>query len=174
MNTVLFALYIYLNKCATAAILVNNSMFTKYSSTKALPYVYLCKEKTSERFYIGYRYANKVPSSEDFGVYYFTSNTEIKNNFENFDWYIVAEFFNKNDAYTFESEMVKDTRSEFQINYEKSLKITNTYGKHEKILIPEKKICPLPECGNEHTNWRSKCCCISHSKKYAGMRAHKN
>jgi hypothetical protein len=148
-------------------------MFAKYPSTKVLPYVYLCKEKTSERFYIGYRYKNWLPSSEDFGVHYFTSNEYIKNNFNNFNWYIVAEFFSKDDAYIFESQLISETQSEFQINYEKILNRTLYYGKHEKITEPEIKVCPLPGCGKEHTNWRLKCCCTSHSKKYAGLRSHK-
>lgn len=148
-------------------------MFTKYPSTKVLPYVYLCKEKTSERFYIGYRYKNWLPSSEDFGTHYFTSNKFVKENFNKFDYYIVAEFFNKVDAYEFESQLISETRSEYQINYEKNLEV-RPYVKSEKIIVPEKKICPLAGCGKEHSNWRLKCCCISHNKKYAGFQSHNN
>ena len=53
-----------------------------YKSTRVLPYVYMCKEKNGPNFYIGYRFANYVPSTEDFGTHYFTSNEYVKNNFD--------------------------------------------------------------------------------------------
>ena len=87
-----------------------------YQSTKVLPYVYMCREKGSPYFYIGYRFRNFVPSSEDFGKHYFTSNKYVKTNFENFDWIIVAEFFNQKDALKFESQLIRETSSEFQLN----------------------------------------------------------
>ena len=64
-----------------------------YKSTRVLPYVYMCKEKNGPNFYIGYRFANYVPSTEDFGTHYFTSNEYVRNNFDQFDYYIVAEFY---------------------------------------------------------------------------------
>ena len=87
-----------------------------YKSTRVLPYVYMCKEKNSPYFYIGYRYRNFVPSSDDLGTYYFTSNRYVSDNFDNFEFYILAEFFNKNDAYKFETMMIQETSSEYQIN----------------------------------------------------------
>jgi hypothetical protein len=45
-----------------------------------LPYVYRCTEKDTGKFYIGYRYKNRLPASEDFGKHYFTSNEYVKNN----------------------------------------------------------------------------------------------
>jgi len=94
-------------------------------STKRLPYVYISVEKVTGRFYIGYRYRNYLPSSEDFGKVYFTSNTYVKENFENFDHHIVAEFFDRKGAYKFESEFIKETQSDLQINYDR---IKNSRG----------------------------------------------
>lgn len=152
-------------------LLVNKRMNTLYKSTKVLPYVYFCKEKTSNKFYIGYRYTNKVPSTEDFGVHYFTSNEYVKNNFDNFECHIVAEFFDKQSAYEFESFMISSTKCVDQINYIKILERPTTYSSFDATLLEDKK-CALPECGKIHSNWRSLCCCIAHSRKYAGLKRH--
>lgn len=78
-------------------------------STKALPYVYILTHKETGQFYIGYRYANKSPSSEDLGKSYFTSSNLVKPKFFEFDISIVAEFFNKEDAYFFEQQLIKES-----------------------------------------------------------------
>ena len=145
-----------------------------YKSTRALPYVYLCQEKNSPYYYIGYRYANRLPSSEDFGKHYFTSNRYVKENFDNFEHTIIAEFFTKQSAYQFESELMKDLNSEFMLNAQRLGKTKGkTYTKNTKVDNGE-KVCALPGCSNVFTNWRSKCCCISHSKRYAGQQRHVN
>jgi len=143
-----------------------------YKSTQTFPYVYLCQEKDSLYFYIGYRYANKVPSSEDFGKHYFTSNKYVKENFDKFDHTIVAEFFDKKDAYTFESELIKELNSKYLLNTQRIGRLTGTSYKPKITEEVISKTCALPECNKIFTNWRSKCCCISHSKKYAGMQRH--
>ena len=144
-----------------------------YTSTKVLPYVYVCKEKNSPYFYIGYRHANYDPSTEDFGKKYFTSNDYVRENFDNFEHAIIAEFYKKEDAYAFESQLIKETRSEYQINYLKTKKIVGKfYSRSKTKMTVEEKICALPGCGKTHTNWRMKCCCRSHHYAYAGMRAH--
>jgi hypothetical protein len=79
----------------------------------------MCTEKETGRFYIGYRYRNYLPAEEDFGNRYFTSNKYVKNNFDKFDWHIIAEFYHKKDALAFESQMIRETRSDLQINYDK-------------------------------------------------------
>jgi hypothetical protein len=80
---------------------------TIYSSEKTLPYVYKCVHKTTGQFYIGYRAANKIPSSNDLGFVYFTSSKTIKTiGFENFDYTILAEFFNWGDAYEYEQNLI--------------------------------------------------------------------
>jgi hypothetical protein len=142
-----------------------------YSSTKALPYVYMCQEKNSPNFYIGYRYANYLPSTEDFGKNYFTSNSYVKENFDNFEHTIIAEFFTKRDALNFESQLIKESNSEYCINNFKN----KNRKKYESIKVDtDPKICALPSCDKIHTNWRMKCCCTAHQKSYAGMRAHLN
>lgn len=145
-----------------------------YQSTKVLPYVYMCKEKTSNKFYIGYRYKNRVPSSEDFGKHYFTSNEYVKENFENFDYYIVAEFWDKNDALEFEQNLIKETLSENQINYEKHLKIKGTKYKEKVPYVYVERTCALPGCDKilgpaNH----GKCCSKSHSGTYSALKRHR-
>jgi hypothetical protein len=146
------------------------SMFI-YKSTRALPYVYLCQEKNSPYFYIGYRYANYLPSSEDFGVNYFTSNKYVRENFDNFDHTIVAEFFDQKSAYQFESQLIKELNSEFLINIQRLGKLQGKKYTVDHTVDNREKICALPGCNKIFTNWRSKCCCTSHSKKYAGSRS---
>jgi len=146
-------------------------MFT-YQSTKILPYVYMCKEKQSNKFYIGYRSANKTPSTADFGQKYFTSNKYVKENFDKFDHYILAEFFNKRDAYRFESELIKLTKCDDQINSFRDLLRRGKKKKPSQPVDTSVKLCALASCQKPHTNWRMKCCCMSHQKKYAGSRAH--
>lgn len=140
-----------------------------YKSTRALPYVYLCQEKNSPYFYIGYRYTNYLPSSDDFGVKYFTSNMYVRKNFNNFNHTIVAEFFDKNSAYQFESQLIKELNSEFLINNQRLIKLKGRTYVVGRAVNNQEKVCALPGCNKIFTNWRSKCCCISHSKKYAGM-----
>jgi len=103
-------------------------MFT-YNPKKPLPYVYKCTERETGRFYIGYRCANIFPSEQDLGVKYFTSNLYVKMNWDKFDYEIIAEFFNKKDAFKFESQLIKETRCELQINNDKHIK---TRGKKTK------------------------------------------
>ena len=148
----------------------NHSVNNIYSSTKVLPYVYLCREKYSPYYYIGYRYANYVPSTDDFGTYYYTSNNYVKENFNNFEHSIVAEFYTKDDAYKFESELINEMGSEFLINSQRHKK-TKIY---ESVKVDNSpKLCALPGCNKIHTNWRMKCCCKSHSQMYAGQQRHK-
>lgn len=140
-----------------------------YKSTKVLPYVYLCKEKNTDKFYIGYRYANYLPSTEDFGKKYFTSNEYVKNNFYNFEHYIIAEFFNKKDAFEFETKLIKETECKInQINYFKQMKKMK-YKKFDENLLKPKK-CALEGCDIIVKNWRNKFCCRSHVGKYSARK----
>lgn len=75
-----------------------------YPSTKALAYVYLLTHKTTNEFYYGYRAANiktNTPSHIDLPIYK-TSSNNVSHRFNEFNWIILAEFFNPNDAYDFE------------------------------------------------------------------------
>jgi hypothetical protein len=143
---------------------------TIYKSARVLPYVYMSKEKNSLYFYIGYRYANYLPSAEDFGKKYFTSNKYVRENFDKFEHTIIAEFFTKEYAYEFEADLIKETRSEYQINYNKYKKIKGK--KYNKIpsIEPLTKLCALPECQKPHNNWRMKCCCKRHNNIYAARK----
>lgn len=76
-----------------------------YTSTKVMPYVYLGIHKITKEFYIGYREANTIPSHLDLFKYR-TSSTIVEPNFNEYDWYIVAEFYNGDDAYDFEQQLI--------------------------------------------------------------------
>jgi len=76
-----------------------------YTSEKVMSYVYRCEHKFNNTFYIGYRYANTIPSNIDI-VRYKTSSKFVKPRFNEFNWVIIAEFFNPDDAYKFEQEMI--------------------------------------------------------------------
>jgi hypothetical protein len=81
-----------------------------YTSEKVLPYVYFGIHKSTGQFYIGSR-ANskqKLPSHLDI-LQYQTSSKKVKSlGFQNFDWFIIAEFFNPKDAYDFEQLLIKE------------------------------------------------------------------
>jgi hypothetical protein len=102
-------------------------------STKTLPYVYILTHKQTGQFYIGYRFANKVPSSEDMGKLYFTSSNLVKPCFNDFNISIIAEFFNKEDAYLFEQQLIKDSWSNPLILNRRFHEVTN-----EKMFIMNK------------------------------------
>lgn len=81
-----------------------------YISTKAMPYVYMCINKTTNEFYIGYRVKNvklNKPSHIDFPEYR-TSSKIVKTNFDNFDWVILAEFYDHDSAYDFEQSLINE------------------------------------------------------------------
>lgn len=143
-----------------------------YPSTKVLPYVYMCIEKETGNFYIGYRYANKVPSTEDFGTHYFSSNEYVNQNFDKFDYCIVAEFFDRVGAYKFEAELINETYGDKQINSFKNKKVRGTKYKEKQPYIAEDQICALPGCNKVFRNWRQKCCCASHNGSYSALRRH--
>ena len=83
---------------------------TTYSSTKAVPYVYICTHKETNQFYIGYREANvrlNVPSHLDLPEYK-TSSKVVHPEWSNYTWTIVAEFFDPSHAYSFEQQLIYD------------------------------------------------------------------
>lgn len=148
---------------------------------KILPYVYRCTHKETGRFYIGYRYRNWKPSHEDFGIHYFTSNEYVRNNFDEFSYEIIAEFFNKKDAFKFESQLISETRCELQINNDRVLKLGKRRTKKEILqaeqeMIEQEKengtymICKLPGCEKSLKSTFSKFCCKSHVGKYSALK----
>lgn len=81
---------------------------TIYTSTRALPYVYVCTHKTTGQFYIGYRELNvsmNRPSSIDLPRYK-TSSKFVKPHFDQFEWKVIAEFFEPADAFEFEQRLI--------------------------------------------------------------------
>jgi hypothetical protein len=128
-------------------------------SKNSKPYVYKCTEKETGRFYIGYRYSNKVPAMEDFGVHYFTSNEYVKNNFDKFEHEIIAEFSDRKSAFAYETKLINETKCELQINANKHNKAKKPYGKAQ---IYEN--CFL--CGKYINSSISKFCCRSHAAKF--------
>jgi len=79
-----------------------------YTSTQVHPYVYVCTHKITKEFYIGYREQNtKLNLTSDVDLpQYKTSSKQVKSNFDNYDWQIIAEFLVGNDAYDFEQQMI--------------------------------------------------------------------
>jgi len=85
-----------------------------YPSKKGLPYVYYGLNKETGQFYYGYRERNvyyNLSSSDDLGKLYFTSSRKVKQNFSQFEWTILAEFFDKESAYWFEQELISENWS---------------------------------------------------------------
>ena len=76
-----------------------------------LPYVYRLTHKLTNHFYIGYRCKNvslEKRSSEDLGFIYFTSSKLIDaKNINDYDIEIIAEFYDSDDAYDFEQELIR-------------------------------------------------------------------
>ena len=80
-----------------------------YQSTKISPYVYWLIHKETGQFYIGYREANIVSSDQDLCIIYFTSSKKIKElGFENFNFKVLAEFFDGDSGYNFENRLIEE------------------------------------------------------------------
>ena len=73
------------------------------------PYVYRLNHKKTNEFYIGCRLANYVPAELDLGNIYFTSSKYVKNRFNEFDFLIIAVFFNQEDAYNYEQQLIHES-----------------------------------------------------------------
>jgi len=85
----------------------NLSGFGLCKSTQAKPYVYMGIHKITGQIYAGYREANKLPSDVDLFIYR-TSSKIVHPIFDEFDWYIVAEFFTGIDAFDFEQQLISE------------------------------------------------------------------
>jgi hypothetical protein len=109
---------------------------TIYSSEKVLPYVYYGVHKITGQFYFGSRYGEQCylnkgrPSHLDFGHHYFTSSKEIKElGLDNFDWTILAEFFDGEGAREFEDCCIEEFwKHPLSLNFHKNgKKFINLY-----------------------------------------------
>lgn len=138
-------------------------------SRPVLPYVYRCVERDTGNFYIGYRFKNILPAQEDFGKKYFTSNEYVRNNFEKFDWEIVAEFFDRKSAFAFETQLIRETQSEKQINSNKNNRKRKNYEKKGINLY-----CIFPGCGKYINSSIKRFCCRNHAATYAAYKSNKN
>jgi hypothetical protein len=83
---------------------------TIYVSDRAMPYVYKLVHKTTGQFYIGSRYAESLhlPSHLDLPQYKTSSKVIRDIGFDNFDWQIIAEFFDGDDAWDYEQELIAE------------------------------------------------------------------
>lgn len=121
-----------------------------YIKNLNFPYVYIGTHKHTKEFYIGYREKNKVNSSKDFGIKYKTtsSSTLVKEEFDNFDWIILAEFFTEtggDDAYWFEQGLIKENiknplcLNKHYIDREKNQKRWSSTSKETRKKISQSK-----------------------------------
>lgn len=95
---------------------------------KILPYVYVCIHKRTKQFYIGSRTGNKVSSSQDLGLIYKTSSKNVKPIFNEFDYYVYAEFFIASDAWKFEQQLIEE-------NITNDLLINTSYFKKDSLVF---------------------------------------
>lgn len=75
------------------------------------PYVYRLVHKETGKYYFGYRSKNVklgLSAEQDLGIRYFTSSKLIRKSFEEYHYEIVAIFFNEEDAYDFEQDLIRD------------------------------------------------------------------
>lgn len=122
-------------------------------SSKVMPYVYMCIHKTTNQFYIGSRASKsqKLPSHLDFPKYQ-TSSKYVKPIFEEFYWFIVAEFFNSIDAYDFEQELIKENfdnkliiNCHYYLNKKRFTRINTKHSDETKNKMSKSRI------GKKHT-----------------------
>ena len=75
---------------------------------ESLPYVYRLTHKVTGQFYIGYRYGNAERAELDLPKYQSSSKVVKSMGFESFDWEIVAELPNSDDAYDLENRLIEE------------------------------------------------------------------
>ena len=75
---------------------------------RILPYVYKLEHKETSEFYIGVRWANKYPAEMDLGIRYWTSSKQVKPRFAEFNYFVLAEFFDLEDAIDFEQKTIAE------------------------------------------------------------------
>jgi hypothetical protein len=133
----------------------------------AIPYVYKCTERSTGKFYIGYRFKNIVPANEDLGTYYFTSNDYVKQNFKDFDYEIVAEFTDRKSAFAYETQLIRETACSDQIN-------ANKHNKSKKPYKPAQitEYCLFPGCGKYINSSITRFCCRTHASRYSALKQH--
>jgi hypothetical protein len=80
-----------------------------YTSSRVMPYVYMGIHRVTNQVYIGSRTSKqqKLPSYFDL-LDYRTSSKRVKPIFDEFDWIILAEFFDPLAAYDFEQQCIHE------------------------------------------------------------------
>ena len=73
-----------------------------------MPYVYIGIHKITGEIYVGYREKNvQLKRTSDVDLFlYRTSSKTVRPAFDEYDWYIIAEFFTGSDAYDFEQALI--------------------------------------------------------------------
>lgn len=127
------------------------NLYPNCISSKVLPYVYRLEHKVTGKVYIGSRTAKsvKTPSQLDF-IEYRTSSKIVKPNFEEYNWYIVAEFFGNerwDDAYDLEQELIY---LQWQESKEMSLNVRCYFNSKAKFNNT-KEIKECPYCSFQDT-----------------------
>ena len=81
-----------------------------FPSTKVKAYVYFGINRLTKEYYFGYREGNVTKnrtSNIDLPMYK-TSSKNVRGVYNDFDWQILAEFTNGDDAFSFEQTLIKD------------------------------------------------------------------
>ena len=127
-----------------------------------LPYVYIVRNRTNGKFYIGMRSANKVVAEQDLGTHYFTSSKHVKNNFTEFDIEIIAYFVDQISAFEFENDLIKKHWGNSLLlnrHYQKSMsKFSMTGSKREDLTEYNRKTKSKPK--EERVYTCAICACI--------------
>lgn len=81
------------------------------ASTKTMPYVYMLVHRITGQFYIGYREANILPADQDLESYGTSSKYVAALGMTSFNWSIIAEFYDGQDAYDFEQQLIRENQT---------------------------------------------------------------
>jgi hypothetical protein len=97
---------------------------------KILPYIYKCVNRETGEFYFGHRRRNKVPAKDDLGKAYFTSSKLVKPIFHKFDYEILEECYDDQDALDKERQLIK-------LNYGNTLLLNKAFWQNHIVTKQE-------------------------------------
>ena len=130
------------------------------------PYVYQGIHKITKEIYFGIRYGNirlRLLPEEDLGKKYFTSCKTIKNRFQEFEWIVLAQFANKQDALSFEDELIRNYwNNPLLINKNrggKKFHRPDPYVRKSKSLLP-KNISETSKRNWQNPEFRERMCAV--------------
>ena len=111
-----------------------------YPSERVLPYVYMGTHRVTGQFYIGARCANKNPSHIDLGTHYFTSSKIVKPSFNDFNWKIIFEGFDKQIVFEVEAILQEEEKKNpLSLNVCIKGKFNGSYKKREPFTEEHKQ-----------------------------------